>query len=402
MTKTIKKIDRLFLKNAKIEDFRTIRNIDVYFGPGLNIIIGKNGSGKTNFLHSLSRALELSDKYSPYSAHLILEGDATFEIIYKGLKKDINFIKQTKLNHKLSDKLNEVELRLNNKKIKIEESIFTTLDKKNISYSSIFIQHGTPKNDQPLITSPLSFSIAEDGLSNEIFHFLYEGKVNHFLKTILTRLFIETNLTDIENRSESNLNSIIGSFNKHFINLSDILNRFSPIQEIRFNNNYNVFKKGEQEELIVDNLFIEFKINNTWLPFSQLSDGTKRIFYIISEIHSIGSFYYSRGRTYSSLSQPSIILLEEPELGVHPHQLHKLMLFIREQAESKQIILTTHAPQILDFIEEGELDKIIISRYNIETGSQFLHLTDREKEKAALYMEDEHLSDYWKHSTLEE
>ena len=97
-----------------------------------------------------------------------------------------------------------------------------------------------------------------------------------------------------------------------------------------------------------------------------------------------------------------IALLEEPELGIHPHQLHLLMQFIKEQSRHKQIIITTHSPQVLDTIGSDELDRIIICEYDGKNGTQLRHLTEKEISKAKKYMKEEaFLSDYWRFSDLE-
>jgi predicted ATP-dependent endonuclease of OLD family len=105
---------------------------------------------------------------------------------------------------------------------------------------------------------------------------------------------------------------------------------------------------------------------------------------------------------FSKDSDLNIVLLEEPELGIHPHQLHQLMQFIKEQSKEKQIILTTHSPQVLDAIEPDELDRIIICHSEPKNGTQLNHLTDEQIKKAKKYMTSEaFLSDYWRFSDLE-
>ena len=82
--------------------------------------------------------------------------------------------------------------------------------------------------------------------------------------------------------------------------------------------------------------------------------------------------------------------------------MHKLLQFIREQSREKQIILTTHSPQVLDILEPDELDRIIICSYDKEKGTQLNHLTQKQMDKAAKYMKEEaFLSDYWRFSDLE-
>ena len=126
-------------------------------------------------------------------------------------------------------------------------------------------------------------------------------------------------------------------------------------------------------------------IGNDWLPWSYLSDGTKRLFYIITECISI---------------ENGIILVEEPELGIHPHQLFKLMDFLKEQSRTKQVIITTHSPMVLDILNENELDRITIAEYDKET--KFLKLNEEQISKAKEYINEVgELSYYWLHSDLE-
>ena len=75
------------------------------------------------------------------------------------------------------------------------------------------------------------------------------------------------------------------------------------------------------------------------------------------------------------------------------------MDFIKEQAKEKQIIVTTHSPEVLNFIEKDELDRIIVTRYDNEKKTQMHHLSEKTKKKAIWYMENKGmLSDCWVHT----
>jgi wobble nucleotide-excising tRNase len=140
--------------------------------------------------------------------------------------------------------------------------------------------------------------------------------------------------------------------------------------------------------------FFEFETNNGFHSFDNLSDGIKRVLLLVANISGLGSYPKTAGSI-------SFSLIEEPELGIHPHQLHLLMNFLKEQSKEKQIIITTHSPQVMDILEKDELDRIIIADFDPEKGSTFRHLTEKEVEKAQFIMEDEPLSNYWKYSDLE-
>ena len=62
---------------------------------------------------------------------------------------------------------------------------------------------------------------------------------------------------------------------------------------------------------------------------------------------------------------PKLILLEEPETGVHPRRLAEVMRLLREITEGKhgshaaQVILTTHSPYLLDHVNP-ETDQVLV------------------------------------------
>jgi AAA15 family ATPase/GTPase len=162
------------------------------------------------------------------------------------------------------------------------------------------------------------------------------------------------------------------------------LSGYSPVQEIRINPNINVY--NADNKILVENLLIDFKVNDNWVPWSYLSDGTKRLFYVITQCLSLTD---------------GLLLIEEPELGIHPHQLFSLMEFIKEQSSKKQIIISTHSPIVLDVLSPDELNKINIVKLTKE-GTQFYKLNKDQIETAKEYMSKVgDLSYYWLHSDLE-
>ena len=53
------------IKNLRLRSFRNLKDVSVVFNPGLNIILGSNGQGKTNLLEAvyyLSERIRL-DRY---------------------------------------------------------------------------------------------------------------------------------------------------------------------------------------------------------------------------------------------------------------------------------------------------------------------------------------------------
>jgi predicted ATPase len=85
---------------------------------------------------------------------------------------------------------------------------------------------------------------------------------------------------------------------------------------------------------------------------------------------------------------PRVILLEEPENGVHPKRLAEIVKLLREIAAGKhgehpaQIILTTHSPYLLDEINLDEDQVLVFTRQ--DDGSRIVEPADKERLKRFL------------------
>ncbi len=67
-------------------------------------------------------------------------------------------------------------------------------------------------------------------------------------------------------------------------------------------------------------------------------------------------------------ARPRIILLEEPETGIHPKRLRDVMNLLRGISKGQfgnvpaQVILTTHSPYLLDYVEPEEDHVLVFQR----------------------------------------
>jgi predicted ATPase len=82
-----------------------------------------------------------------------------------------------------------------------------------------------------------------------------------------------------------------------------------------------------------------------YLPASLLSDGT------INVTALIVALYFGR---------QSLMAFEEPERNLHPSLIAKVMQMLRDASQHKQIIITTHSPEVVRHTSLGEL--ILVSR----------------------------------------
>lgn len=144
-------------------------------------------------------------------------------------------------------------------------------------------------------------------------------------------------------------------------------------------------RQHKREKILV---IPQFTIGPNNLSPSQLSEGTFKtitlLFYIMTETSSA-------------------LLIEEPEVCVHHGLLSSIVELIKSYSKQKQIILSTHSDFVLDQIEPRHVYGV--TRHQ-KRGTTVSHVTDSlsSKELTALrhYLETEgNLGEYWRHGGLD-
>jgi predicted ATPase len=90
---------------------------------------------------------------------------------------------------------------------------------------------------------------------------------------------------------------------------------------------------------------------------------------------------------------PDVILLDEPELGLHPYALEIVAGLIRAASVKSQVIVATQSPA---FLEHFEADEIIVAE-SAEGSSHFRRL---ETGQLKDWLEDYTLGELWQRNVL--
>jgi predicted ATPase len=374
-----------FVKNVHLKGFKSIKDLEVRLNNGLNIIIGPNGSGKTNFVEAMGFALNYT------ATNDLIKNPYFFQLEFNG------FSEKWLIEETFQGKLNSIPN--NNEHLKLRKSKLILGDKIHEydgSAASISVLMGTGLvgggqilrlHTPSIITFNIpdkftKYMLLELGDISIIFSMISFSNFNTLVGVFENNLF--SDLFNDEDKGGDYILKNIGEYLEINHVLIDNLKKYSPINDLRLSPSVSINTSGEG--ININYLMLEFYVNNTWLTWKQLSDGTKRLFYII----------------LNTLSDSGLVLIEEPENGVHPDQLYLLMDFFKEQSKHKQIILTTHAPEVLNVLYEDELDRIIVTRFDEKTGTQMHHLSEKQKKKGKAYMKNVgFLSMFWSNSSLE-
>ena len=86
--------------------------------------------------------------------------------------------------------------------------------------------------------------------------------------------------------------------------------------------------------------------------------------------------------------RPSVILLDEPEIGLHPYAITLLASLLQQASHTSQIIVATQSPLLLDHFEPE--DVLVADRVK---GATTLRRLDGEKLSA--WLEDYSLGQLW-------
>ena len=92
-------------------------------------------------------------------------------------------------------------------------------------------------------------------------------------------------------------------------------------------------------------LYLRETDNSEPIPAARLSDGTLRFIALIVALYSEPT--------------PSLVCIEEPEIGFHPDAMSIVAKLLMDASEHTQIILTTHSDALLDWLNDRE-DSVMV------------------------------------------
>jgi predicted ATP-binding protein involved in virulence len=137
------------------------------------------------------------------------------------------------------------------------------------------------------------------------------GQAEFYIKEYVLSSVIESNVADPQQR----MSLAVEAFNEKFLN-ANLLTRLSHLSKEQFNR--PLFKNASGQEVTID----------------LLSDGEKQLY----------------GRVISLMilnPHNSMILIDEPEISLHPAWQQKIMQIYSKIGKNNQFIVATHSPQII-------------------------------------------------------
>jgi predicted ATPase len=132
-----------------------------------------------------------------------------------------------------------------------------------------------------------------------------------------------------------------------------------------------------------DDIMLEWKHQNSdqYFDAGSFSDGTLRFIALATLFLQPKEFL------------PSVILVDEPELGLHPYAIEMLASLIRQASTSTQVIVSTQSSLLLDHFDPE--DVLVANR--VDGGTQIARL---EPSRLREWLEDYSLGQLWEKNEL--
>ncbi|ENU4316631.1 AAA family ATPase [Acinetobacter baumannii] len=368
------------IQRIHIQGFKSLENVLFEPDKGFSCFVGSNGAGKSNFcdallffkniiLNGVSNAIaEIGDKslitdkeetsfslsiksnkdivYEYFLSVNVQDGKIIKEDLYNNIvtvysrKTDrvekINFVKFKDIIDQMSTTISEFE-DFKKKDIKAISTQELSKYEKNIS-SLLDITKAitSEKNKVPdILKDNISDELNPDktGLSSyfedePIYDFIEKlniYRINPLSPKLPNKLFNKANLL-IHGQNLATILLEIQHDQDKWRDLHELLSLIVPsIDEIEV-------KKGEFD----DSLSLYFKENNKPLPAISISDGT------IYTLAILTTLLWNEDKN-------TLIIIEEPERGIHPQAIVEIISFIKQIVEDKelQVIITTHSETVV-------------------------------------------------------
>ncbi|MBM3941707.1 MAG: chromosome segregation protein SMC [SAR202 cluster bacterium] len=358
------------LHSMHIQGFKSIRDQELEFGP-LNVFIGGNGAGKSNLIscfHLLNRI------YRQELAIYTGQAGGANAILHFGRKRTEKLSIKVTFAEGLNQNIYELILiPTENNDFLIESEKSNFWDTENYpGRPYLFPEHWSGQKEAQLATS-------KGGISRYIQKYLDSYRIYHFHDTSPSAPPKQT--CDVaDNRflrpDAANLAAFLYLLQEkktdYYRNIEDTVRQIAPF--------FRGFKLVPTA-LNPDKIRLEWEEigSDTYFNASALSDGTLRFICLATLL--------------LQPDLPSVILIDEPELGLHPAAIQILAGLFQSASTRTQLLVATQSVTLINHLEPQHVWVV-----NREDGaSVFKHL--READMAS-WLEDYSLGELWEKNVL--
>jgi len=357
------------LDSITIKSFKSIASVDGLRLGAINVLIGPNGSGKSNFIQVFAFLHAICDGRLQEYVRRAGGADKLLHFGSKGTKR-------MTLHLSFQERVNQYEISLGategDELYPIEEKVcFWDKSRYDRPYSESLARRGAEAG----ITDP------QPKIAKYVREHLDRWRLYHFHDTSFSSPMKKT--ADVgDNRflrpDGSNLAPFLYYLRKKHEAVYGLIRR--TVQRVApFFDDFLL----EPQKLNENRIRLEWrhKGSDAYFDASSLSDGSLRFIALATLLLQPESH------------RPSVILVDEPELGLHPYAITMLASLVKQAATRTQVILSTQSPFLLDHFQPE--DVLVADRVGRET-----KFTRLETASLATWLEDYSLGQLWEKNEL--
>jgi predicted ATPase len=356
------------LETITVKGFRSIASVEELRLAPINVLIGPNGSGKSNFIgvFSFLHAIR-SGKLQEY----VGKAGGAEKILHFGSK----FTKRLHIRISFRQGTNAYEIDLeptaDDALVPVSETVYFW-DK---------VRYPEKPYDETLSRAGMEAGISSSmrGIAQFVRGHLSSWRLYHVHDTSANspmRTTADLNDNQFLRPDGSNLASLLYFLRqRHEASYGLIRNTIQLVAPF-----FDDFVL-EPSKLNPDKIRLEwrYKGSDAYFDVSSLSDGTLR-FMVLATL-------------FLQPSRPSVILVDEPELGLHPFAVEMLASLVRQVSTETQVILSTQSSLLLD---QFKPEDVVIADL-VDGATEF---TRPNPEELAKWLEDYSLGQLWEKNVI--
>ena len=363
------------LKSIRLVNFYSFRDTTIELHQGVNVLVGINGSGKSNFF-KVFELLKNAVEGRRLRRH-ILEIGGVNEMLYQGERENDEIgIEMVYEGPEYTSKMVSGELETVNYEIKIiptqteyylkekawsRDEVFFEKEGKQAVIKTIkgqqslkamndfdlelFSSYGSFTLDSTIASAAFSdFRTALDSLG-------YISTINTAISSPIRKPVLAIPEKEIVNGGDNLvqvLNTIKINDKKTYRKIVEALQRVNPHFK-----DFDFRPFGTNFEMLLE----EEGLNRS-IHLSKVSDGTLRYLCLMTALIT---------------NRKSVLCIDEPETGLHPDMLYNIAEAIKEASETATVVISTHSAQLLNYFD---LETVRVFEKDDENATQVSAFTE--------------------------
>ncbi len=357
------------LDTITVQGFKSIASIENLKLGAINVVIGPNGSGKSNFIGVFSFLHAIREGHLQ---EYVLKAGGADRVLHFGSK----VTKAVHLHVSFQGGVNQYRIDLENSDGDALVPTFEMVGYWKKSYPEPFWEGLAQKGTEAGISKSDRSKIRPYVLDH-----LDGWRVYHFHDTSSSSPMKKT--ADVND-------------NRYLRPDGSNLAAFLHLLRVRHEASYSLIRRTvqrvapffddfqlEPQKLNPEKIRLEWrhKGSEAYFDAASLSDGTLRFIALATLFLQPEEF------------RPSLILVDEPELGLHPYAITMLASLIKQASAGTQVIISTQSPLLLDHFQPE--DVLVADR--VDGGTQFTRL---DADKLQKWLETYSLGQLWEKNEL--